>query len=71
MKKNFRLFVSGMFVAAALAAVAGGETINVTAEGRTAFRRGESPATVRLKMKNISTNGLVGELCAEVGCRAR
>ncbi|MBQ3288354.1 MAG: hypothetical protein IJH50_02975 [Kiritimatiellae bacterium] len=60
MKKNFRLFVSGMFVAAALAAVAGGETINVTAEGRTAFRRGESPATVRLKMKNISTNGIVG-----------
>ena len=59
--------------AVALAAVAGGETINVTTEGRTAFRRGESPATVRLKVKNVSTNGVTGacatvEQLAEASC---
>ena len=38
----------------------GGETVVLTTEGRAAFRRGESPAAVRLKVKNASKNGITG-----------
>ena len=60
MRKDLRMALSGMFVAVALVAVAGGETINVTTEGRAAFQRGESPAAVRLKVKNASAGGISG-----------
>ena len=37
-----------------------GAAVSVTTEGRAAFRRGESPASVRLKVKNASKNGITG-----------
>ena len=39
-------------------AKSGGETVILTTEGRVAFRRGESSAVVKLKVKNASKNGI-------------
>ena len=61
MKRGLRLVVSGMVAAVALVAAAtDGEMVSVTTEGRAAFRRGESPATVSLKVKNASKGGVTG-----------
>jgi hypothetical protein len=65
--------LTAMVAAAALATASSGETINVTTEGRAAFLRGESPATVRLKVKNVSEGNLSGahalaEQIAEGAC---
>ena len=67
------MILSGMFAAAALIAAAGDNTISVTTEGRAAFVRGESPAAVRLNVKNVSGENLVGahalvEQLAEGAC---
>ena len=60
-KKSLSMAVSGMVAAVALvAAAAGGEMVSITTEGRAAFRRGESPATVSLKVKNTSKDGIIG-----------
>jgi hypothetical protein len=60
MMQNLKMVASAMLVAAALVAVADGERVNVTTEGRAAFRRGESPAAVRLKVRNTSKGRLSG-----------
>ena len=44
---------------ALVAAAADGEVVSVTTEGRAAFRRGESPAVVRLKVKNALKGGII------------
>ena len=73
MKKNLRLAAFATLVAVALVAVADGEWVSVTTEGRAAFRRGEAPAAVRLKVKNVSKGGITGarmtvEQLAEENC---
>ena len=60
MKKTLRLVAFVMGAAVALSTVAGGEQVNVTTEGRAAFRRGETPAAVRLKVKNVSKDSITG-----------
>ena len=70
---GLRRILSGLLVAAALVAAADGETVVLTTEGRAAFRRGESSATVRLKVKNASKDGVTGarltvEQLAEENC---
>ena len=60
MKKDLRMVVSGLVAAAALVAAAGGEMVCVTTDGRSAFLRGEAPASVRLKVKNDSKVALTG-----------
>ena len=73
MKTNLRMTLFGMLAVAALVAVADGEMVNVTIDGRAAFRRGEAPALVRLKVKNASQAGITGahafvEQLAEDAC---
>ena len=69
--KNLLMTIIG---ATALAVTAvGGEMVSVTTEGRAAFRRGETPVAVRLKVKNASKDGLTGaratvEQLAEKSC---
>ena len=59
-KMYSRMVVSGLVAAAALVAAAGGEMVCVTTDGRSAFLRGEAPASVRLKVKNDSKVALTG-----------
>ena len=57
---GLRAVISGAFAVVALIATAGGELVSVTTEGRAAFRRGETPAAVRLKVKNVSKDNITG-----------
>ena len=70
---GLRMVLSGLLVAVALVAAADGEMVVLTTEGRAAFRRGESAAAVRLKVKNASKSDLMGtrltvEQLAEENC---
>ncbi len=53
-----RMATTGAFATALAAAAVGSEAVSVATEGRAAFIRGESPASVRLKVKNASKAGL-------------
>ena len=75
MKKSLMVVVSGVFAALAAAASAGDE-VAVAIDGRAAFRRGEAPATIRLKVKNVSKGNVAAarahvEQIAEEACVRR
>ena len=70
---RLRLVAFGMVAATTLVAAADGEMVGVTAEGRAAFRRGEAPAAMKLKVNNASKGGITGaratvEQLAEASC---